>query len=82
MMALMDRPRQSPMELHDIECRSCNMPWSIPVNNNSRWPNSCDRGAHNFHFRKISRDRFAAKAIEQSKSTGRSQFSMKVVPDI
>jgi hypothetical protein len=48
----MDRKRHSVMELHDIECRSCNMPWSILVNNNSQWPNSYDRGAHNFHFRK------------------------------
>jgi hypothetical protein len=36
---------------------------------------------HNFHFRKpVQTDR--GKAIEYIKSTGRNQFSMKVMPGI
>jgi hypothetical protein len=44
--------------------------------------NSYDRGAHNFHFRKPVETDSQEKQSSTVKSTGRNQFSMKVVPDI
>jgi hypothetical protein len=41
-----------------------------------------DKSKHNFHFRKPVETDSQEKQSSTVKSTGRNQFSMKVVPDI